>query len=83
MFLFDFVRVAEMAEDLRDFYLARYKDRKKIVTGTVFLDNMELQFADAVTFDALGSLLCEVQKVGMMPGNKETNDRIALTAREY
>jgi hypothetical protein len=83
LFLFDFVRVAAMAEDLRDFYLARYKNRKKIVSATVFMDNMELEYADAVTFDALGSLLCEVQKVGMMPGNKETNDRIALTAREY
>ena len=82
-FLFDFVRDATMAADLRDFYLARYKDRKKVVTATVFLDNCEIEFADAVTFAALGNLLCEVRKVGLAPGNARTNDKIILTAREY
>jgi hypothetical protein len=82
-FLFDFVRDATMAADLRDFYLARYKDRKKIINGVVFLDNMEIEFADGVTFAALSNLLCEVRKVGLSPGRKDVNDRINLVAREY
>ena len=82
-FLFDFVRDATMAVDIRDFYLARYKDRKKVVSGTVFLDNCEIEFADVVTFAALSNLVCEVRKAGLSPGSKDQIDQIMLTAREY
>jgi hypothetical protein len=83
LFLFDFVTLSAMATDLRDFYLARYKDRKKVVTGTLYLDNMELEFADAVTLTEAGSILCEVRKVGLSPGDADTMDCIELEAREY
>lgn len=82
-FLFDFIRDATMAADLRDFYLARYKDRKKVVTGTLFLDNFELEFADAVTLTEAGAIVCEVRKVGITPGSATENDKIILEAREY
>lgn len=82
-FLFDFVTDATMAVDLRDFYLARYKDRKKVVTLTAFLDNFELEFADGVTLASVGNLLCEVRKVGITPGGTGVNDKVLLTAREY
>jgi len=82
-FLFDFVTGATMADDLADFYLARYKDRKKIITGDLFLDNWELEFADVVTLTEAGSLVCEVRKVGVSPGNGNEMDKIVITAREY
>lgn len=82
-FLFDFVTNAAMAVDLRDFYLARYKDRKKVVNLTAFLDNFELEFADGVTLASVGNILCEVRKVGITPGGTGVNDKVLLTAREY
>lgn len=85
LFLFDFVRLAAMAEDLRDFYLARYKDRKKVSEMELFLDNAEMEFGDAVTLAALSSLLCEAQQVNFYPGSgrEGRNDKIELIAREY
>jgi hypothetical protein len=82
-FQFDFIRDATMAADLRDFYLARYKDRKKVITGELFLDNFELEFADAVTLTEAGAILCEVRKVGVSPGSSDSMDMIELEAREY
>jgi hypothetical protein len=82
-FLFDFIRDATMAVDLRDFYLARYKDRKKVITGTLFLDHFEVEFADGVTLTEAGNLLCEVRKAGISPGDANTMDMINLIAREY
>ena len=49
LFFFDFVNLSAMANDVRDFYLARYKNPKKIIEMEVFLDNSELEFADAIT----------------------------------
>ena len=83
LFQFDFVTVAAMATDLRDFYLARYKDRKKVITGELFLDNFELEFADAVTLTEAGAILCEVRKAGISPGGADSIDTIILEAREY
>ena len=85
LFIFDYVRSQTMADDLRAFYLARYKDRKKVVTLEAFLDNVELELADGVTVDPLGSLLCEVQKVNISPGSGRDmkNDRIQLVLRQY
>jgi hypothetical protein len=82
-FLFDFIRDAAMASDLAAFYLALYKDRKRVVTGEIFLDNVELEFADAATLTEAGGALCEVRKVGIAPGSATVNDKIILTAREY
>jgi len=82
-FLFDFVRDATMADDLADFYLARYKDRKKVVAGEVYLDQIELEFADAVTLTEAGGILCEVRKVGVTPGNSGAMDKVILIAQEY
>jgi hypothetical protein len=83
-FLFDFFRDATMAADLAAFYLARYKDRKKKITIGVFLDNSEIEFADAVMIAPLG-LTCEVRKVNFQPGSgmEKKNDMILLEMREY
>jgi hypothetical protein len=74
-----------MAADVRAFYLARYKDRKKVVTFDLFLDNAELEFADALTITPLGALVGEVRKVNFAPGSGRDmrNDMIAITMREY
>jgi hypothetical protein len=54
LFKFDFVQSSTMAVNLRDFYLARYKDRKKILEFDAFLDNSELEFADGITIYTRG-----------------------------
>jgi hypothetical protein len=85
LFNFDFITVQAMAEDVGDFYLARYKDRKKIVTFQAFLDNCELEFADAITITPESSLLCEIMSVNFNPGSATDNriDTITITAKEY
>ncbi|HEY3276403.1 MAG TPA: hypothetical protein VGJ94_07260 [Syntrophorhabdaceae bacterium] len=85
LFSFGFVKSISMAESLRDFYLARYKDRKKIFTLEVFLDNMDLQFADGITLNPAGEVVCEIWKVNISPGSgmDMKNDTIQLLAKEY
>ena len=87
LFFFDFVNLSAMANDVRDFYLARYKTRKKIIEMEVFLDNSELEFADAITITPTPqtSLLGEIQKVNIYPGSgrEMRNDRINLVVKEY
>jgi hypothetical protein len=85
LFLFDFIRDATMAADVAAFYLARYKDRKKVITMDLFLDNSELEFADAITVTPQGALVGEVRKVNFAPGSGRDmrNDMITLTMREY
>lgn len=85
LFFFDFVTLSAMANDVRDFYLARYKTRKKTIEMEVFLDNAEVEFADALTIVPQSSLLCEVQKVNIYPGSgkEDRNDRINLVVKEY
>lgn len=85
LFYFDFVKAQAMAQDLRDFYIARYKDRRKVVSMSVFLDNSELEFGDGITITSLASLLAEVQKVDIRPGSgrQMRNDMIQLVAKEY
>lgn len=84
LFEFDFIEDTTMAQSLRDFYITRYKDRRKVVEFEVFLDNIELEFADAVTLGA-PSLLGEVQAVNVRPGSgrENRNDAISLKVREY
>jgi len=85
LFNFDFITISAMADDLRNFYLARYKYRKKLVEMEVFLDNSEVEFTDAVTVAPQGNLLCEVQKANTGPGSGRDmrNDKIIFTSREY
>ena len=85
LFALDFVKLRAMAIDLRDFYLARYKDRKRIFTMEVFLDNMELEFGDGVTLTPKGNTLTEVAKVNITPGSgrEMRNDKILLILKEY
>ena len=84
-FNFDFVQDDTMAASVADFYLARYKDRKKLIELDVFLDNSELEFADGITLEELGNLLCEVQQANVEPGSGRDmrNDRIHLVVKEY
>lgn len=85
LFMFDFIRLPAMAQDVAGFYLARYRDRKKVVSLEVFLDNAQMEFADAVTISPMSDLLCEVQKVNVHPGSARAmrNDVISVIAREY
>jgi hypothetical protein len=85
LFKFDFVQAQTMVEDIRDVYLARLKDRKKVVEMDLFLDNSELEFADGVTITPLSSLLCEVQKANLYPGSGQEmrNDKVHLIVKEY
>ena len=85
LFIFDFVKLKSMADDLRDFYLARYKDRKRRFAMEVFLDNGELEFADTVSLGPAGNMLCAVEKVNIEPGSGSSmrNDRIHLVLKEY
>ena len=75
LFVFDFVRQKSMAEDLRDFYLARYRDRKRLFSMEVFMDNAELEFADAVCLEPAGNTLCEVAKVNIRPRQREAHEK--------
>jgi hypothetical protein len=85
LFYFDFVQSAAMAQEVLNFYLARFAYRKKIATMTLFLDNAELEFADGITIEPLGNLLCEIEKANLAPGSAKDmrNDTIEITAREY
>lgn len=88
LFFFDFVVAAAMAQDLRDFYLGQYKDRKKLVSFDVYLDNSELEFGDAITIPSItnsagASLVAEIEKSGAYPGSgREMRiDRMNIVAR--
>ncbi|MDP3013149.1 MAG: hypothetical protein Q8M92_02820, partial [Candidatus Subteraquimicrobiales bacterium] len=85
LFYFNFVTLSAMADDERDFYIVRYKDRKKLLEVELFLDNSELEFSDAVTIAPQSNLLCEAQKVNVYPGSGRDvrNDKINLIVREY
>lgn len=85
LFLFDFITDATMAADVAAFYLARYKDRKKVITMDLFLDNAEIEFADAITVTPLSALVGEVRKVNFSPGSGRDmrNDMITIMMREY
>ena len=85
LFLFSFITDATMAADVAAFYLARYKDRKKVVSMDLFLDNAELEYADAITLTPLADLVGEVRKVNFSPGSGRDmrNDKLTITMREY
>jgi hypothetical protein len=90
LFLFDFISDAAMAVDLRDFYLARGKDRKRVVSMELFLDNAELEFADGISVTPVGGLespapVFEIRKSNAAPGSGAPlrADRVIIHAREY
>jgi len=85
LFNLDFIQDSTMAQSVAQFYLARYKDRKKVIKLDAFLNNGELEFGDGVTLEELSNLLCEVQQVNIEPGSgrDKTNDRIHLALKEY
>ncbi len=85
LFYFDFVQDATMADDVADFYLARLAYRKKLIELTLYLDNAELEFADAITIASLANLLCEIEQANLAPGSAREmrNDTITIIAKEY
>ncbi len=85
LFEWDFVNSSAMAADVGAFYLARYKERKKVVSMDLFLDNCELEFGDVVTITPLSSLVVEAQKVNIYPGSGQSMrvDKINLIGKEY
>jgi hypothetical protein len=83
IFDFAFVTLDAMATNLRNFYLSRYKDRKKLIDLTVFLDNSDLVFGNIVSLEPLDNVICEIIKVNYVPGDAQTNDTINLTLRQF
>lgn len=85
IFYFGFVTTQSMADDVRNFYIARYKNRKKLVEMELFLDNAEVEFGDDVTITPQSNLLGEVQKVNIYPGSamEMRNDKLTVVVKEY
>lgn len=79
LFNFDFVTSAAMAMAVRDFYLARYKDRKRVFSFELFLDNSELELGDVITSDspAIEYLLLETGDHLLL----ETGDDLLINPR--
>jgi len=80
LFSFDFVTNTVMAESLRDFYLAYYKDRKWKHSFTTFLDNIELDFQDVVTLNFRNSEVLTIKESKFSPGDIDTIDTITFIA---
>ena len=87
---FWFVDAQPMASDLRDFYITRYKDRKRRITFATFLDAFELEKGDAIGLDYstpevdLRGVKFFVEKVSFCPGSKAKSrlDEIHIQALE-
>ena len=82
LFYFDFVTDSAMAQDLRDYYLGYYKNRKRLIEQTVFLDNADVEFMDGVTQADLSSLLCEVVKMNFAVGDGDVINTVRMLLRE-
>jgi len=89
-YLFGFVTDGAMAFDLRDFYIARFKDVKRHLAFSVFLDNLDIEEGDIVgldytspAFDISGALFY-VEDTAFMPGSAVDGrpDQMRVTARE-
>lgn len=89
-FLFGFVRDAAMASDMRDFYITRYKDRKRRVLLDLFLDCFELEEGDIIGLDYSSQALSTVgakfivEKAAYLPGSlkEKRADGMSVQARE-
>lgn len=72
LFFLDFcagANAATMAASVRDFYLARLKNRPWVHTAQVHLDHTPVEFADAVTLGFADNVVGEVQQVQFNPGS--------------
>jgi hypothetical protein len=85
LFNFDFVTTNAMAWWVAAIYKFIYAYRKKIVTGSLFLDNSELEFSDGITITPLTSLFVELLKGNFRPGSgkEERIDLIEFEGREF
>jgi hypothetical protein len=80
LFNFDFIKDSIHAADLKDFYVAKYKDRHWIHAFDVFLDNCELEFNDYVTLAFLPDApVGQVIRSEYHPGDSSRNDTVRLT----
>lgn len=82
LFKFDFVTSQAMADNLRNFYLAYYKDRHWRHEFDVFLDWFRLGFADVVTLGFSRDEVGQVMEVGYNPGSGPDIDTINLVVEE-
>ena len=82
-FEFDLVSDDATAVDVRDFYLARYKDQHRLARWESFLDQAEIDFSAkiALTHPLLygGALTGEIIEADLIPGSKSEPDHLALT----
>ncbi|MGA2193083.1 MAG: hypothetical protein ABSG42_06880 [Nitrospirota bacterium] len=86
-FLFDFILNSQAASDLRDFYITRFKDIKRVVTLTLFLDNFELEPGDIIDLDYpsgfsdFGGAMFRVDDVLLLPGSAVHGRADSITVR--
>ena len=82
-FEFDLVSDDATAADVRDFYLARYKDQHRLARWESFLNQAEIDFSAkiALTHPLLygGALTGEIIEADLIPGSKSEPDHLALT----
>jgi hypothetical protein len=89
-FMFDFISFASEASDLRDFFIARYKDVKRRAEVFTFLDCFGVEHGDIVAFDwpsaafSLSGAEFFVEDVSLVPGGykKKKPDLLRLIIRE-
>lgn len=78
LFRCDFITSAAMADSVRAYYLGRYAQRGWEHRFSVFLDQLPVEFADAVALAFAGNVVGEVMESRLTPGQGETIDRIEL-----
>ncbi len=89
-FLFDFVVSDSQASDMRDFFIARYKDVKRRIEVFTLLDCFGIEMGDIISFDwpttyfSLSGAQFFVEEVSFIPGSfkKKRPDQLRLTVRE-
>jgi hypothetical protein len=89
-FLFDFISFASEASDLRDFFISRYKDVKRRIEVSTFLDCFGVEHRDVVSFDwpspafSLSGAEFFVEDVSLVPGSfkRKKPDLLRLIVRE-
>lgn len=77
LFRLDFVTSQTMADSLVAFYLAQYATRRTYVDLMVYLDQLAVEFGDAITTPDL--LTGVVVSSGVQPGSIEQMDKLKLT----
>jgi len=82
LFECEFVTSAAMADDLRDFYLARQSTRSWRHTFSTFLNNIEIDFNDAVTLGFRGNEVAAIKETRFAPGDYRKIDTITFVAED-